>query len=407
LNVVKKPIDELIPYAKNARTHSDSQVAQIAASIREFGWMNPVLIDAENNIIAGHGRVLAARKLGLEEVPCVLHDHLTETQRKAYILADNKMALNAGWDEDLLRLELRELGDMGFDLELTGFDDVEIDSLLAEPSEGLTDPDEVPELPEDPVTKPGDVWVLGKHRLVCGDGTDADVVAKCLNGVEPHLMVTDPPYGVQYDPTWRAEAGLNKNKNKMGKVENDDRADWREAWALFPGDVAYVWHASLFTREVLDSLEACGFKRRSMIIWVKDRFTLGRGDYHWQHEPAWYVVREGKTGHYEGGRKQSTVWNIPARDDAGVGHGTQKPVECMKRPIENNSNPGQAVYDPFCGSGTTIIAAEMTGRVCHSIEIAPKYCDVIVKRWEDFTGKKAILEESEVTTHAKSAAYPD
>lgn len=407
MNVVQKSIDELIPYAKNARTHSDSQVAQIAASIREFGWMNPVLIDAENNIIAGHGRVLAARKLGLEEVPCVLHDHLTETQRKAYIIADNKMALNAGWDEDLLRLELRELGDMGFDLELTGFDDVEIDSLLAEPSEGLTDPDEVPELPEDPVTKPGDVWVLGKHRLVCGDGTDADVVAKCLNGVEPHLMVTDPPYGVQYDPTWRAEAGLNKNKNKMGKVENDDRADWREAWALFPGDVAYVWHASLFTREVLDSLEACGFKPRSMIIWVKDRFTLGRGDYHWQHEPAWYVVREGKTGHYEGGRKQSTVWNIPARDDAGVGHGTQKPVECMKRPIENNSNPGQAVYDPFCGSGTTIIAAEMTGRVCHSIEIAPKYCDVIVKCWEDFTGKKAILEESEVTTHAKSAAYPD
>lgn len=407
MNVVHKRLDELIPYAKNARTHSDSQVAQIAASIREFGWMNPVLIDAENNIIAGHGRVLAARKLGLEEVPCVLHDHLTETQRKAYILADNKMALNAGWDEDMLRLELRELGDMGFDLELTGFDSVEVDSLLVEPSEGLTDPDDVPEPPEEPVTKPGDVWILGKHRLVCGDSTDADTVAKCLNGVEPHLMVTDPPYGVEYDPSWRAKAGVNKNKGKMGKVENDDRADWREAWALFPGDVAYVWHASLFTREVLDSLEVCGFKHRSMIIWVKDRFTLGRGDYHWQHEPAWYVVRDGKTGHYEGGRKQSTVWNIPARDDAGVGHGTQKPVECMKRPIENNSNPGQAVYDPFCGSGTTIIAAEMTGRVCHSIEIAPKYCDVIVKRWEDFTGKKAILEESEVTIHAESAAYPD
>jgi len=218
------------------------------------------------------------------------------------------------------------------------------------------------------------------------------VVGKALNGVTPHLMVTDPPYGVEYDASWRKDAGVNKNTKKMGKVLNDDRADWREAWALFPGDVGYVWHASLFTREVLDSLEACGFKHRAMIIWSKDRFTLGRGDYHWQHEPAWYVVRDGKVGHYAGGRSQSTVWNIPARDSSGVGHSTQKPVECMKRPIENNSSPGQAVYEPFSGSGTTIIAAEMTGRACHAIELSPAYVDVAVKRWQEFTGKQATLE---------------
>ena len=234
--------------------------------------------------------------------------------------------------------------------------------------------------------------IVCKHRIICGDSTSADTVGALLGDVKPHLMVTDPPYGVEYDPSWRAKAGVNKNTQKMGKVLNDDKADWRDAWALFPGDVAYVWHASLFTREVLDSLEACGFKHRSMIIWAKDRFTLGRGDYHWQHEPAWYVVKDGKKGHYGGGRSQSTVWNIPARDDKGVGHGTQKPVECMKRPIENNSSPGQAVYEPFSGSGTTIIAGEMTGRHIYAIELNPAYVDVAVKRWQDFTGQQAALE---------------
>jgi DNA modification methylase len=232
-----------------------------------------------------------------------------------------------------------------------------------------------------------------RHRLRCGDSTSADDVIGLLGDVVPHLMVTDPPYGVEYDPSWRAKAGVNKNTEKMGKVLNDDRADWREAWALFPGDVAYVWHASLFTREVLDSLESCGFKHRSMIIWVKDRFTLGRGDYHWQHEPCWYVVKEGKKGHYDGGRSQSTVWNIPARDDGGVGHGTQKPVECMRRPIVNNSSPGQFVYEPFCGSGTTIIAGEMEGRRVLAMEMDARYCDVIVRRWQAFTAQTAALED--------------
>jgi DNA modification methylase len=389
-------LDSLIPYARNSRTHSDEQVAQIAASIREFGFTNPVLIGAESDIIAGHGRILAARKLGLDEVPCIRLGHLSESQKRAYVIADNKLALNAGWDEELLKIELASLrDDDGFDLDLTGFSSDELAALLADVTiVGETDPDDIPETPLEPISVLGDVWTLGQHRIACGDCTDMGTVDKALNGVQPHLMVTDPPYGVNYDPSWRKEAGINKNDKKLGKVLNDDRADWRDAWALFPGDVAYVWHASLFTREVLESLEACDLSHRSMIIWAKDRFTLGRGDYHWQHEPCWYAVRKNKKGHYVGGRSQSTVWNIPARDDSGVGHGTQKPVECMKRPIENNSSPGQAVYEPFSGSGTTIIAGEMTGRCVHAIELNPAYVDVAVKRWQDFTGKQAVHAET-------------
>ena len=385
------PIERLVDYARNPRKN-DHAVDRVAAAIKEFGFRVPVVAKSDGLVVDGHLRLKAARKLGLSEIPVVLADDLTDAQIKAFRLSVNKVAEFAEWDNELLKLELEELDDLGFDLGLTGFGEMELGALLADKTEGLTDPDAVPDAPEIPVTVDGDVWLLGRHRIICGSSTEADTVEKVLNGVEPHLMVTDPPYGVEYDPEWRARAGVNKNTQKMGKVLNDDRADWREAWALFPGDVAYVWHASLFTREVLDSLESCGFKRRSMIIWAKDRFTLGRGDYHWQHEPAWYVVRDGKVGHYAGGRSLSTVWNIPARDDSGVGHSTQKPVECMKRPIENNSSPGQAVYEPFSGSGTTIIAAEMTGRHCYAIELNPAYVDVAVKRWQAFTGQPGTLE---------------
>jgi DNA modification methylase len=381
---------DLIPYARNARTHSDAQVAQIAASIREFGFTNPVLTDGENGIIAGHGRVLAARKLGLAKVPVIELAHLTPAQRRAYVLADNRLALNAGWDADLLRLELAELQDLGFDLGLTGFDEDEIAGFLADPTTGLTDPDDIPALPETPVSRPGDVWILGRHRLACGDCTDPAVVAAVLAGVRPHLMVTDPPYGVAYDPEWRNRAGVSTTR-RTGKVENDDRADWREAWALFPGDVAYVWHGALHATTVAESLTACGFDIRAQIIWAKDRLVLGRGHYHWQHEPAWYAVRG--QGHWSGDRKQTTLWQIAGRsEDAETTHGTQKPVECMRRPIENNSSPGQAIYEPFSGSGTTLIAAEMTGRACHAIELSPAYADVAVARWEAFTGQDAVRE---------------
>jgi DNA modification methylase len=368
-------------------------LALIAGSIREFGFTNPVLIDGKNNIIAGHGRVSAARKLGMTEVPVLVLDHMTETQRKAYILADNQLAARAGWDKELLSLELGELKDSGFDLGLIGFED--IDALLARGTDGNTDPDDVPETPVTPVTEAGDVWVLGRHRLVCGDSTNADDVAKALNGVKPHLMVTDPPYGVNYDPDWRNRAdrvdGKPYGARAVGKVKNDDRADWREAWALFPGDVAYVWHADVYSPVVADSLVACAFEMRALIVWAKDRLVIGRGHYHHSHEPCWYAVKKGGTGHWHGDRKQTTLWKIEHRKSE-TGHGTQKPVEAMRRPMENNSSPGQAVYEPFSGSGTTIIAAEMTGRACHAIELAPEYVDVAVKRWQDFTGTTATLE---------------
>lgn len=392
LEVEYRPASALIPFAKNARTHSDAQVAQIAASIREFGWTNPILVDGDNGIIAGHGRLLAARKLGMSEVPVIELTGLTEAQKRALVIADNKLALNAGWDEQLLGLELGELESLGFDLSLTGFSELEVLALTSRGTPGLTHPDDIPDLPEKPKSMIGDVWLLGNHRLICGDSTDANDVERILAGVKPHLLVTDPPYGVGYDPAWRERFGAGANLAK-GTVLNDDRADWREAWALFPGDVAYVWHGALHAATVASSLEASGFAVRSQIIWDKTRLVIGRGDYHWQHEPAWYAVRKGKKGHWAGDRKQTTVWAVPHRKSP-TGHGTEKPVECMRRPIENNSSPGHAVYEPFCGSGTTIIAAEMTGRCCHAVELNPAYVDLAITRWQDFTGERAILEGS-------------
>lgn len=385
-------VADLIPYARNARTHSDEQVAQIAASIREFGFINPVIVDGQSGIVAGHGRVMAARKLGLAEVPTLEVGHLTEAQRKAYVLADNKLALNAGWDNDLLKVELAELNTDGFDLSLIGFSTDELAKLLADKTEGLTDPDDTPEAPANPVSELGDVWLLGKHRLACGDCTDALVVEKALNGVRPHLMVTDPPYGIEYDASWRDDAlGGKAGGRATGKVKNDDRMEWTEAWSLFPGEVAYIWHGHLQVGTMEKQLADCGFVIRSHIIWSKSQFAISRGHYHPQHESCWYAVKKGATGHWSGDRKQSTIWQIDKPKKSETGHSTQKPVECMKRPIENNSSPGQAVYEPFSGSGTTIIAAEMTGRSCHAIELNPAYVDVAIKRWQDFTGQEATL----------------
>lgn len=389
----------LIPYARNPRTHSDAQVAQIAASIREFGWTNPLLVDERGTLIAGHGRLLAARQLGMVEVPAITLSHLSEAQKRALVIADNKLALNAGWDEELLRVELEDLAEIGVDLEVTGFSDAELAELLADRTEGLTDPDDVPALQDVAVTQPGDVWLLGRHRLVCGDATSEVDVSLALGGVRPHLMVTDPPYGVEYDPDWRNRADRANGKpygaSAIGTVNNDDKADWREAWALFPGDVAYAWHpAGAMQVDHYNALVAVGFEVRMQIIWSKSHFPIGRGNYHVQHEPCWYAVRNGKTAHWSGDRSQSTLWQIDKPMKSETGHSTQKPVECMRRPIENNSSAGQAVYDPFVGSGTSIIAAEMTGRACHAIEISPQYCDVAVRRWQAFTGISATLERT-------------
>ena len=404
------PLDRLIPYARNARTHSDDQVAQIAASLIEFGWTNPILVDGRGGIIAGHGRLLAARKLGLETVPVVVLDHLTDAQRRAYVIADNKLALNAGWNDDLLAAELARLKEDGTDLDLLGFGDDELNRLLGGldgevgPADGE---DDAGEPPADPVARSGDLWLLGNHRLLCGDATVATDVERLFAGATPHLMATDPPYGVDYDPSWRNEAGVSATA-RTGKVANDDRADWREAWSLFPGDVAYVWHAGVHARTVAESLEVCGFRIRAQIVWAKPRFVLGRGDYHWQHEPCYYAVRKGATGHWQGARDQATLWMIGSRgdEDEATVHGTQKPVECMRRPILNNSAKGDSVYEPFCGSGTTLIAAETTGRVCLGIEIDPRYCDVTVGRWQKLTGKKALLESDGRAFDELSASRP-
>ena len=385
MQVEQRDIGQVIPYERNPRRIPDAAVSKVAASIREFGFQQPIVVDPAGVVIVGHTRLKAAQSLGLSTVPVVVAD-LPEAKARAYRLADNRTNQEASWLDDLLGDELAALKALDFDLSLTGFDDRELQSLLVDEAD-LARAEETPAVPVNPVTIKGDTWLLGGHRLVCGDSTVATDVERALNGVGPHLMVTDPPYGVNYDPTRTSD-----NKAKAGRVLNDDRADWSEAWALFPGDVAYVWHASMHTTTVLGSLEASGFEHRAMIIWAKDRMTLGRGHYHWQHEPAWYVVKKGSAGHWCGVRDQTTLWNIRAREDGGHGHGTQKPIECMRRPIINNSSPGQAVYEPFSGSGTTIIAAELTGRVCHAIELSEAYVDVAVQRWQQFTGGQATLD---------------
>jgi len=395
------PLDRLRPYARNAKTHGPDQVAKIAASMAEFGWTVPVLVSSDGEVIAGHGRILAATQLGLSDAPVIVLDHLGEAQRRAYRIADNKLTELGEWNDAFLSEELKGLAEDEFDLSLIGFGEAELSALLdgieEDDSAAREGEDEIPDAPEDPVARPGDLWILGNHRLLCGDATVATDVERLLGTVKPLLMVTDPPYGVDYDPAWRNKAGAAATK-RTGKVLNDDRADWREAWTLFPGDVAYVWHGALHAAVVAESLEAAGFNVRSQIIWAKDRLVLSRGDYHWQHEPCWYAVKKTGKGHWAGDRQQTTLWQIAHRDqDVETVHGTQKPVECMRRPILNNSSPGQAVYEPFMGSGTTLIAAETTGRVCLGIELNPAYVDVAVDRWQQFTGEPAVLDGEDRT----------
>lgn len=408
LKVAYRAVGDLKPYGRNARTHTEQQIAQVADSITQFGWTNPILLRDDDSIIAGHARLQAAISLNIDKVPTIKLSSMSDEQARAYVLADNKLAENAGWDEDILAGELRALKDEGFEIGVIGFSDDEIAALLVPVGEeGYTDPDEAPELSQTAVSRPGDVWLCGPHRIVCGDSTVPESVDRCLGNVRPPLMVTDPPYGVDYDPEHRVRTGLSRDSNvATGRVLNDDRADWGDAWALFPGSVAYVWHAGTRAHVVAQSLERCGFHIRAQIIWVKNRFAISRGHYHHQHEPVFdasreeevshetgnYAVREKAKAGWHGDRKQSTVWFISHRAN-DTGHGTQKPVECMERPIRNNSAPGQPVYDPFLGSGTTLIACQRTGRVCHAIELDPRYVDMAVRRWEAYTRQHAVLEQ--------------
>jgi DNA modification methylase len=398
-------LDRLLPSPRNARTHSDAQVAEIAGSIRTFGFTNPILVGEDGDVIAGHGRLAAARLLDLSEVPVIPIEDLTDVQRRQLMLADNRIALNAGWDIEMLNLELKELSILGADLKALGFTAKELAAALNPGSQGLTDENEVPGVANTPVSVSGDIWCLGPHRIACGDSTDVGVVKALLDGSIPGLMVTDPPYGVEYDPEWRHRAGVNKS-SRTGKVRNDERADWAAAWALFPGAIAYVWHGALHATTVAESLAREGFTIRSQIIWAKERLVIGRGDYHWQHEPCWYAVRS--KGNWTGDRKQTTLWTIPSGgQDTDTIHGTQKPVECMRRPMLNNTNPGQSVFEPFLGSGTTLIAAETTGRICFAVELDPLYVDVAIRRWQAFTGQQATLAKDgrtfDVTAAGRSA----
>ena len=402
MNIEKIDISVLIPYARNARTHSDEQIAQIAGSIKEFGFNNPVLIDKDNGVIAGHGRLAAARKLGLNEVPCIRLEHLTETQRKAYILADNRIALNSGWEAELLSLELSELLDGGVNLESLGFDADEIDALLnkIEPTEGLTDEDATPEVPEEPVTKPGDVWILGKHRLMCGDSTSIEQAEKLMGGVKGDMVFTDPPYNVAYEG--RGE------KNKLGPIKNDNMSDesfeqfCRDVFATYhsimkPLACIYVCHPDSQTAPKLAFEKTFGelFKKSSTVIWVKQSAGMGWQDYRAQHEPILYGWKEGSGKHfYCGDRSKTTVWKIGRDAQASYVHPTQKPVALPEEAINNSSKGEDVIIDLFGGSGSTLIACEKTGRVNRSMELDPKYCDVIVKRWQDFTGKQATLEST-------------
>lgn len=390
----------------NPRTIAPEAMERLKASIQrdpEFMRLRPIVVGADGIVIGGNQRLRACAELGIDPLPdgwVVRADSLTDEQRRRFILVDNAPeGMSGAWDFERLAADwdLSELGELGFEELLAELKDV----MPTEPVDAEPQVDRAEELRKEWGVNTGDMWALGDNRLLCGDSTNAEDVARCLGGVVPLLMVTDPPYGVEYDPGWRAKAGVNKNTGKMGKVANDDVADWSPAWRLFPGDAVYVYHAGVMSSTVQSSLEICGFKIRAQIIWAKDRMALSRGDYHWQHEPCWYAVREGKPGHRTDDRTQTTLWNIPARDDSGHGHGTQKPVECMARPIRNHES--EYVYEPFSGSGTTIIACEQLGRKCLAIEISPGYVAVALQRWADATGKKAerISDGSTPSAHQK------
>ena len=387
------PIEALKAFQNNSRTHTASQVTQIANSITKFGWTNPVLIDDDNTIIAGHARVSAATQLKIPSAPCIRLSTLTDEQRRAYVIADNQLAMLSDWDKPVLAAELMALKSLKFDIGTLGFNDLQLNSFLSRVDVSREDEDDIPQPPSQPTTKPGDIWLMGDHRLICGDATDEATVKAILNGAIPNLMVTDPPYGLEYDANWRNESDRRNGKpigdRAVGKVENDDRSDWTTAYELFPGQIAYVWHSSQRVVEVFHNLVSAGFDIRSQIIWAKNNFAISRGDYHWQHEPCWYGVRE--TGRWTGDRSQTTVWNIDKPLKSETGHSTQKPVECMRRPMINHTLENDIVYDPFLGSGTSIIAANSINRICYGCEISPAYCDLIVTRWEAFTGQTAVL----------------
>ena len=394
------PIERLRPYERNPRTHSEAQVDQIAASMVEFGWTNPILIDENAGILAGHGRLLAARKLGLDEVPVIRFEHLSEAQKRAYLIADNQLALQAGWSEDLLAAELAWLRDESFDLDLIGFDAMELERLLAiadgeTGSDGAED--EVPEPPEDPVSKPGDLWVLGNHRLLCGDATLLADVERVLGGQLADMTFCDPPYNVDY-----ANTPKDKLRGKHRPILNDNLGGGFETFLLdactnilaVTKGAVYVCMSSSELHTLQRAFAAAGGKWSTFVIWAKSTFTLGRADYQRQYEPILYGWKDGADHYWCGARDQGDVWffDKPARNDL---HPTQKPVALVERAIRNSSKSRDIVLDPFGGSGSTLIASEKAGRQARLIELDPKYVDVVIRRFQDFCGRVVELEDGQ------------
>jgi len=387
-------LEKLIPYARNPRTHSEAQVAQIAASIAAFGFNNPMLVDTKAGIIAGHGRLLAARKLQLAEVPVIVLDHLTEAQKRAYILADNQIALNAGWDDTLLAAELAALQHEDFDVRLIGFEDEELARLLAaqDAAEGLTDEDSVPELAETPISLLGDLWILGDHRLLVGDATDTDAVAKLMAGGPADLVFTDPPYNVDYEGY--TEESLKIKGDRMSDADFKrflERAFRSYRNVVKPGASMYVCHSSSWQREFQNALETAGFGVRCQIIWAKNTFAWGFGRYKFQHEPIFYCHVAGEKDPWYGDKSQSTLWQ-EKKPAANRIHPTAKPVELVERALLNSSKAGDVVADLFGGSGSTLIGCERRGQHARLMEIDPKYADCIVRRYQEYTGQPAVLE---------------
>ena len=377
-------IEKLVPYVNNARTHNAEQIMKLRSSLREFGFINPVIIDKEYNIIAGHGRVTAAKEEGIKEVPCVFVDYLTEAQKKAYILADNRMAMDAGWDEELLRVEIEALQAEAFDLSLTGFDDKELSDLFKNDADVQEDDFDVDaELEKPTFSKTGDVWTLGRHRLVCGDSTKADTFEVLMNGRKANLVVTDPPYNVNYEGT-------------AGKIKNDNLADEKFYQFLFDAfsniekvmadDASiYVFHADTEGLNFRKAFSDAGFYLSGCCIWKKPSLVLGRSPYQWQHEPCLYGWKKSGKHQWYSDRKQTTIWEFE-KTKKNTDHPTMKPIPLLAYPIQNSSMSNTLVLDPFGGSGSTLIACEQTDRDCYTIELDEKYCDVIVKRYIEQTG---------------------
>lgn len=393
-NTVIKNINDLIEYDSNPREHTPEQVEQVANSIREFGWTMPILIDETNEIIAGHGRLMAGKQLGIKEVPCIIAKGWSEEQKKAYCIADNKLTENSTWSKDFLKLNLTNLYDNEFDLKLTGFSDDELSKILPDFNieEGLTDEDDVPTPPEEPISKQGDIWVLGVHRLICGDSVVEEDYSKLMKDKKADLLLTDPPYNVDY------KGGTKDNL----KIANDNMSDidflnfLKDCFVncytyIKSGASFYVWHSDWYGLIFRQALKESSFEMRQNLIWNKNSLVLGRQDYQWKHEPCLYGWKDGSSHSWYGDRKQTTIINFD-RPTVNKLHPTMKPVGLIEMLIKNSSKEEDIVLDNFLGSGSTLIACQKTKRVCYGIELDPKYCDVIIKRWQDFTGQEAILE---------------